>query len=419
MRPSPSIELAMNTARRRLDRAELVAPAGNPQKLRVAIAFGADAVYLSARELSLRAQSENFSPDQLAEAIKYAHDRKTYVYLLFNVFPHNQHLSEMQELLDSVARFAPDAIVVSDIGAFELVREKAPRIPIHISTQANVTNWRTAQFWERLGASRIIVARELSLKEIAEISSHVNMELEMFVHGAMCMAYSGRCFMSKHFVGRDSNLGDCAQPCRWTYRIVEETRPGEIFEIEEGAGGTLIFSSRDLCMINHIPEAISSGVRGLKIEGRMKSAYYVGVATRTYRRALDSYYSSPADYKPYPAWLEELQKTSNRDFTTGFYLGEMQAGLTPAGGARRKGAYSFVGIVAEVEGNKAMVEVRGRIEKGDTLECVQPNGQDFRHRVESMFDDCAKPVEVAQPNSVVYLPDLNIEPFSLLRKLTP
>jgi putative protease len=338
------------------------------------------------------------------------------VYVLLNVFPHNEDLTGMGGQLESIALLRPDAIVVSDIGALELAREKASGIPIHISTQANTTNWRTAKFWERMGASRIILARELSLKEIAEIASHLSIDIEIFVHGAMCMAYSGRCFMSKHFVGRDSNLGDCAQPCRWTYRIVEETRPDEMFEVEEGSGGTFIFSSRDLCMIGHIPELASSGVRALKIEGRMKTAYYVGITTRAYRQALDAYYSDAAHYEADPAWLVDLRKTSNRDFTTGFYLGEMQAGLTPAGGAHRRSTHSFVGIVTEVEADRAVVEVRGRMTKGDVIECVQPNGTDFRHLIDSIFDETGNALEVAQPNRVVLLPGLNPQPFSLLRK---
>jgi putative protease len=266
-----------------------------------------------------------------------------------------------------------------------------------------------------MGASRIILARELSLGEVSEIASRVDIELEMFVHGAMCMAYSGRCFMSRHFVGRDSNLGDCAQPCRWAYKLTEETRPDDVLEVEEGPEGTLIFSSRDLCMIEHIPEIIAAGVRGLKIEGRMKSAYYVGIATRAYRRALDAFSSSPATFSAEPAWLDELRKTSNRDFTTGFYLGEMQAGLTPAGGARRKSTHSFVGIVVDAEKDKSKVEVRGRLEKGTSVECVQPSGRDFEHAIKSMTDETGAELEIAQPNQIIYLPELHAETLSLLR----
>jgi putative protease len=396
--------------------AELVAPAGNLQKLKVAIAYGADAVYLSGRSLSLRAGSENFTPEQMAEAVEYAHQNKVRAFVLLNVLPHNEHLSEIQEYLESVIPLKPDAFVVSDIGAFELVRELAPHIPIHISTQANVTNWRTAKFWERMGASRIILARELSLGEIAEIASHVDIGLEIFVHGAMCMAYSGRCFMSRHFVGRDSNLGDCAQPCRWTYGLTEETRPDDVIEVEETPEGARIFSSRDLCMIEHIPEVISAGVCALKIEGRMKSAYYVGIATRAYRQALDAYRADPTGCKPDTTWLDELQKTGNRDFTTGFYLGEMQDGLTPAGGATHRSTHSFVGLAIENKGDGTRIEVRGRIHKGDKLECVQPDGNDFAHTVESIVDEKGNSIDVAQPNQLAVLPGLDALPYSLLRK---
>ena len=406
----------MSADRAQEARAELVAPAGNLQKLKVAIAFGADAVYLSGRRLSLRAQSENFTPDQLAEAIAYARANGVRVYVLLNVLPHNEHLAEMREHLKLLAPLGPDAVVVSDIGAFEVTREIAPAIPVHISTQANITNWRTAEFWKRMGASRIVLARELTLHEIEEIASRVDIELEIFVHGAMCMAYSGRCFMSRHFVGRDANLGDCAQPCRWTYRLVEETRPGEILRVEEGPEGTLVFSSRDLCMIEHIPEMLGAGVQALKIEGRMKTAYYVAIATRAYRHALDTYYSNRDAYTCDPAWREELRKTSNRDFTTGFYLGEMQAGLTPAGGADRSSTHSFLGIVTSTESDRAQVEVRGRIKKGDVVECVQPNGDDFDYRIDAMLDEHGNALDVVHANDVVYLPDLRAHRFSIVRR---
>jgi len=397
-------------------RTELVAPAGNMQKLQVAIAFGTDAVYLSGQSLSLRAQSDNFTDEQVAAAVGYARERGVRVYVLLNVIPHNAHLPEIQKQLETIADLKPDAVVVSDIGAFEMVREKTADMPIHISTQANVTNWRTAKFWERMGAARIILARELSLNEIMEIASRVNIGIEIFVHGAMCMAYSGRCFMSKHFVGRDSNLGDCAQPCRWTYSLTEETRPAEVLDVEESSRGTLIFSSRDLCMINHIPEMIAAGVSAFKIEGRMKSAYYVGITTRAYRQALDAYHASPGNYRTDPAWFDELRKTSNRDFTTGFYLGEMQAGLTPSGGGARTTTHAFVGLVTAGEEGAGTVDVRGRIRKGDVLDCVQPNGNDFQYAVKRIVNDEGKMLDAAHANQIIHLPGLDAQPFSFLRR---
>jgi putative protease len=405
----------MNAVKPETGRPLLIAPAGNLQKLKVAIAFGADAVYLSGRRLSLRAQAENFSPEQMADAVEYAHLNGARVYTLLNVFPHNENLADLREELQAAAALKPDAIVVSDLGAFELARETAPDIPIHISTQANVTNLRTAMFWARLGASGIILARELRLEEVSEIALHLDIGVEIFIHGAMCMAYSGRCFMSKHFVGRDSNLGDCAQPCRWRYRLVEEKRPYDILDVEESIDGTVIFSSRDLCMIEHIPEVVASGVRGLKIEGRMKSVYYVGVTTRAYRQALDAFSASPDDYRFDPAWLEEIGTTSNREFTTGFYLGEMQKGLTPSGGAERTGTHSFLGIVTETIGVDALIEVRNRFEKGDGIQCVQPCGSDFEYVVGEMFDEAGSALEVAQPNQFITIPGLSVERFTLLR----
>lgn len=395
---------------------ELVAPAGNLQKLKVALAYGADAVYFSSRRLSLRAKSENFTPEQMEEAIEYVHAREKRAYVLLNVFPHNEHIAELQEELEFLAPLKPDGVVVSDVAAFELAREIAPGVPIHISTQANVTNWRTAEFWERMGASRIILARELSLGEISEIATHIAIGVEIFVHGAMCMAYSGRCFMSKHFVGRDANLGDCAQPCRWNYSIVEEKRPHDVLECEESEDNTLIFSSRDLCTIEHIPTIISAGVKAFKIEGRMKSAYYLGVTTRAYRQALDRYAASPDSYKADPSWIEELRKTSNREFTTGFYLGEMKEGLTPAGGADRITTHAFVGLVVESGAGKAQIEVRGRIRQGDELECTQPNGDDFVYKVSSILDENGAEIEAAHANAVITLPGLTAQPFSFLRR---
>ncbi len=409
----------MSAARKKSTKPELVAPAGSMQKLRVAVAFGADAVYLSGQALSLRARAENFTRTQMTEAVDYAHKNGVRVYVLLNVFPHNEHLPEIREELEFIAGINPDALVVSDVGAFELIRERAPDIPIHVSTQANVTNWRTAKFWERMGAARIILARELSLNEIQEIASRVDTGIEIFVHGAMCMAYSGRCFMSKHFVGRDSNLGDCAQPCRWTYHLAEETRPDEMLEVEEEPEGTLIFSSRDLCMLGHIPEMVSAGLRAFKIEGRMKSAYYVGVTTRAYRQAIDAYHRSPSRYRPDPARLDELRKTSNREFTTGFYLGEMQAGLAPAGGGKRITTHAFVGLVVDASEEKASVEVRGRIRKGDVLDCIQPDGADLPYTVGSMSDEEGNMLDTAHANQTIYLPGLNALPFSLLRRPEP
>lgn len=406
----------MSAVERQTNRVELVAPAGNFQKLKVAVAFGADAVYLGGQRFSLRAQSENFIHDTTAEAIDYAHARGVRTYLLLNIIPHNEHLPGIREEIRFLTPLCPDAVVVSDVGVFELVREISPALPVHVSTQANVTNWKTAKFWERLGAKRIILARELSLKQISEIRQKTDLELEIFVHGAMCMAYSGRCFMSKHFVGRDANLGDCAQPCRWAYEVSEKTRPGEVLEAEENNTGTLIFSSRDLCMIEHLPEIINSGVSALKIEGRMKSAYYVGIATRSYRQAIDAFYSAPNAYETDPAWGNELRKTSNRAFTSGFYLGEMQKGLTPAGGADRKSTHSFVGIITETRQTHARVEVRGRIARSDVLECICPKRGDFLYAVESMLDAAGNEIEKAQPNQVVEFAGLRAEPYSLMRK---
>jgi putative protease len=279
--------------------AELLAPAGDLEKLKIAILYGADAVYLGGRHFGLRAGAGNFAPDELTAGVDFAHTNGAKVYVTVNIFAHNRDLELLPGYLASLVDAGVDGVIVSDPGVLDLVRTGFPQLPVHLSTQANTTNWAAARFWSRQGVSRIILARELSLAEIKEISSKVEADLEIFVHGAMCMAYSGRCLLSNYLTGRDANRGDCAQSCRWQYTLMEEKRPGECFPVEEDERGTYILSSRDLCLIEHIPELMEAGIKSFKIEGRMKSANYVASVVKAYRAALDAYQHDPHNYCEY------------------------------------------------------------------------------------------------------------------------
>lgn len=367
---------------------ELLAPAGNMEKLQMAILYGADAVYLAGERFGLRAGAGNFSPEELKEAIDYAHQRSKKVYVTMNVLPHNQDFAGMESYIEYLAALGADAIIVSDPGVFSLVREICPQMPIHISTQANVTNYRSARFWQQQGAARIIAAREMSLNELAFIHEKLpSLEIEAFVHGAMCISYSGRCLLSNFMCGRDANRGDCAHPCRWKYHLVEEKRPGQYYPVEEDESGTYIFNSKDLCMLEHVPELVRSGITSFKIEGRMKSAFYVATVVRAYRMALDAFLKDPEHYVFQQRWLEEVAKVSHRGFTTGFFLDKPG----PDSQNYRSGKYiqtwEFVGVVKEQESDgMLLIEQRNRIQAGDRVEIMQPDGRDFPLTITEMWD---------------------------------
>jgi len=348
---------------------ELLAPAGDFEKLQIAIAYGADAVYLSGTSFGLRAKAKNFDESGLAEAISYAHDRGVKVYVTANIFAHNRDIAEMTGYFKNLALLGADAFIISDPGVLKLARQEAPNVEIHISTQANVTNYASCNFWHEMGASRVILARELSLEEIAEIRQKCpkDLKLEAFVHGAMCMSYSGRCMLSRYMSGRDANLGECAHPCRYSYRLFAEdiTRPGQFMPVIENDRGTDIFGAEDLCMVEHIPAMIEAGIESFKIEGRMKTVFYVGLATRTYRQAIDKIKNN---------YLEMLKMASHRPFSTGFYFG------TDMGEFRDmtyKRSHDFVGMVKEYNNGQAIIEQRNVFEVGDTLTFIQPSGKDF------------------------------------------
>ena len=326
---------------------ELLAPGGSLEKLKAAIDYGADAVYIGGEAFSLRVAAENFSLEDMKEGLKYAHDRGKKVYLTANIIAHNRDIPKFKEFIEEIRPLGFDAVLIADPGLFGIMREMAPEIPIHVSTQANNTNYMTAEMWHKLGAERVVLGREMSFKEIEEIQANVSpeLELEAFIHGAMCVSYSGRCLLSNYMTGRNSNLGACAHPCRWNYSLVEEKRPGEYFDVFENERGTFIFNSKDLCTIEHIPELVESGIASLKIEGRVKTAFYVATVVGAYRREIDRYCEDPENYVFNPAELEELCKVSHRPYTTGFYFGRPDSDAQVYETSSYIRDYELVGIV--------------------------------------------------------------------------
>lgn len=401
---------------------ELLAPAGNLEKLKMAILYGADAVYLGGEEFGLRASAGNFGSDDLKEGIKFAHSRGKKIYVTMNIIPHNEDFKEMPGYIRELREIGADAVIFSDPGVFDLLRGEAPELELHLSTQANNTNWRSAAFWHRLGVKRVILARELSLEEIREIRSNVpeSLELEMFVHGAMCISYSGRCLLSNYMAGRDSNRGLCAHPCRWKYSLVEEKRPGEYMPVYENERGTFIFNSKDLCLIEHIPGIIESGVTSLKIEGRMKSSYYVATVVKAYREALDAYVANPADYRFDGSWLDELSKASHREYTAGFFSGKPSGKEQNYKTSSYIREYEFVGLVTGYDpaSGIATIEQRNRFAVGEELEVVSPKGPYRLQKVISMRNADGEAINVApHPQMTVYMPlDEPVEPYAMLRR---
>ncbi len=399
---------------------ELLAPAGNMEKLKVAIRYGADAVYLGGKAFGLRNLAGNFTGEELSHAVDYAHRRGVKVYLTVNAFPDNSDLVRLERYLDEIAEIPFDAFIAADPGVIDLMAGRYPEREIHLSTQANTTNWRSARFWQSQGVKRVNLAREMSLEHIGETAENCDLELEVFVHGAMCISYSGRCLLSSAMTGRDANKGECTQPCRWNYAIVEESRPGEYFPIHEDDSGTFIFNSKDLCLIEHLPALVESGVHSLKIEGRMKGIYYAASVIRIYREALDSYWDDPGRYRLKPEWLEELSKVSHRGYTTGFLLGRPRD-------VDHEYLSSYVRnfeFVAMVEGEApcggALVGVRNRLQVGDVLELIGEGSSFTRFTLEGMQDEDGLPLQVAHPNQRVVLPGLaSACEFDLIRREKP
>lgn len=400
---------------------ELLAPAGSMEKLRVAIAYGADAVYLGGPEYGLRMGAENFTPEELPVAVNYAHQHGVRVYVTVNIFAHSRDFRGLREYLALLSGTGADGLIVADPGILSLARSEFPGLPVHLSTQANTTNAASAAFWEDRGVSRIVLARELSLEEIKEIRAGVRAQLEVFVHGAMCISYSGRCLLSLYMTGRDANRGDCSQSCRWRYALVEEKRPGQYFPVLEDGRGTYILSSRDLCLLSRLPDLVEAGVDSFKIEGRVKSVHYVATVVKVYREAIDRLVEDPAGFRADPRWLEELGKVSNRDYTTGFLNGEdTLPGHGDVEGIYRRNC-AFVGLVRDYhQGRKVIqVEQRNRFFRGETLEVLAPGAVNGKLKVETMFDQEGQPVEQApHPCQTVYIPsDTPVREFSMLRRL--
>lgn len=378
---------------------ELLAPGGSLGKLKTAIDYGADAVYIGGEAFSLRVAAENFSNDDMREGIKYAHERGRKVYLTANILPHNSDIDEFEAFITEIKNYGFDAVLIADLGLFDMMREYAPEIPIHVSTQANNINYRSAIMWHKMGAKRVVLAREMSFKEIAEIRAKIpeDLELEAFVHGAMCISYSGRCLLSNYMTGRDSNMGACAHPCRWNYKLVEETRPGEYMDVFENERGTFIFNSKDLCTIRHIPELVRSGIASLKIEGRVKTEYYVATVVGAYRREIDRYCENPDNYVFNEAEFDELCKVSHRPYTTGFYFGKPDENSQVYTSSSYIRDYDLIGIVQsyDAETGVATVSQRNRFFKGDKVEIIQPLKPFFTQKIDFMTDENGNEIEVA------------------------
>ncbi|MFX0549164.1 peptidase U32 family protein [Hathewaya histolytica] len=383
---------------------ELLAPAGNLEKLMTAIDFGADAVYLGGNKLNLRAFANNFNLDQLKEGIEYAHTRGKRVYVTLNVFPHNEDLNGLEEYLTELYNLGVDAIIVSDPGIIMTAREVVPNLELHLSTQANNVNWKAAQFWYKQGVKRIVLARELSIEEVSETKRRISedMEIEAFVHGAMCMSYSGRCLLSNYIVGRDSNRGQCAQPCRYKYYLMEEKRPGEFYPIIEDDRGTYIMNSKDLCMIQHIPELVQAGVDSFKIEGRMKSVFYVASVTKAYREAIDTYFESPENFKFKDRWLGYLMKPSHRKYFTGFYFHEEDKQVYDNSAYEKK--YDIIGVVEsfDKETMTATVKQKNKVKVGETLEVLKAKGENVEVTIEVMKNEKGENIEAAAAAQMIF-----------------
>ena len=380
-------------------RPELLLPAKDPEVLRTAVRYGADAVYIGGEAYGLRAKARNFSAEEMAESIRYAHERGVKVYVTANILAHNSDLSGAGRYFEQLAEMKPDAILVADPGMFMLAREKCPNVPLHISTQANNTNYGTFNFWFGLGAERVVCARELSLKEIAQIRRNIpqDREIEAFIHGAMCISYSGRCLLSNYFTGRDANHGACTHPCRWKYAVMEESRPGVYLPVEENERGTFVFNSRDLCMIEHIPDLIRAGVDSFKIEGRMKTALYVASVARAYRQAIDDFLESEELYESrIPQYQDAIRKCTYRKFTTGFYYGRPGEEAMVYDSNTYVNEAVFLGIVEEITPKGlARIMQRNKFCVGDRIEIMKPDGRDIPVIVAGMYDCEGTPRESA------------------------
>ncbi len=386
---------------------ELLIPASSLEVLKTAVMFGADAIYIGGEAFGLRAKAKNFSMEDMREGIAFAHERGARVHVTVNILAHNDDLPGVEEYLKELKELKPDALIIADPAVFMLAKQICPEIERHVSTQANNTNYGTYRFWWELGAKRVVSARELSLEEIKEIREHIpeEMEIESFIHGAMCISYSGRCLLSNFFTGRDANHGACTHPCRWKYAVVEETRPGEYMPVYENERGTYIFNSKDLCMIEYIPEMIDAGIDSFKIEGRMKTALYVATVARAYRKAIDDYLESAEKYRANMPWyLEQIVNCTYRQFTTGFYFGKPNEESQIYDNNTYVKEYTYLGIVGEAQGNICRIEQRNKFTVGEQIEIMKPDGRNILTTVKNITDEDGTPKESApHPKQVLYV----------------
>ncbi len=400
---------------------ELLIPASSLEVLKTAVIFGADAVYIGGDAFGLRAKAKNFSPEEMKEGIAFAHEHGVKVHVTVNILAHNYDLDGVEKYLHELKELKPDALIIADPGIFMKARRICPEIEIHVSTQANNTNYETYNFWHQLGAKRVVAARELSLNEIKEITSRIpeDLEMECFIHGAMCISYSGRCLLSNYFTGRDANKGACTHPCRWKYSIVEEKRPGEYLPVYENDRGTYIFNSKDLCMIDHIPELVDASVDSCKIEGRMKTALYVATVARTYRKAIDDYFESEEKYRQNMPWyLEQISKCTYRQFTTGFYFGKPSEDAQIYDNNTYVNEYIYLGIVGEIDNRGyAKIEQRNKFCVGDNIEIMKPDGTDVKVTVKAMYNEEGESVESCPHSKQVIYVELSepAEVYDILR----
>ena len=402
-------------------RPELLIPAGSLEVLKTAVIFGADAVYIGGEAFGLRAKAKNFPPEDMKAGIAFAHARGAKVYVTVNILAHNADLPEVRAYLKELKEIKPDALIIADPAIFQMAKDICPEIERHISTQANNTNYGTYCFWWGLGAKRVVSARELSLKEIREIRENIpdEMEIESFIHGAMCMSYSGRCLLSSYFTGREANRGACTHPCRWKYAVMEETRPGEYMPVYENERGTYIFNSKDLCMIEHIPEMIEAGIDSFKIEGRMKTALYVATVARTYRKAIDDYLEDPDTYRNNMPWyLDQISNCTYRQFTTGFYFGKPEEESQIYDSNTYVKEYTYLGIVGGERDGLARIEQRNKFSVGEQIEIMKPNGENRKVTVRRILDEEGNEMESApHPKQVLYI-DLGepLDRYDILRR---
>lgn len=406
---------------RRIQKPELLAPAGNMEKLHMALLYGADAVYLGGKMFGLRAFASNFSLAEMDEAVAFAHSLHKKVYVTVNIFAHNEDINNLPDYLRNLQAIGVDALLISDFGVWSVAREIIPEMPLHVSTQANTTNWAAVKAWENLGASRVVLARELSFTEMKEIGSKTEVELEAFVHGAMCISYSGRCWLSSYLTGRDGNRGACAQVCRWEFNLTEKNRPGEVYDVAGDEQGTYIMNSKDLCLLPYLLQLMEAGICSFKIEGRMKSAHYAASVVSVYRRAIDACWRDPQHYTVKQEWLDELEKVSHRPYTTGFALGKPDATAQVYTTSSYLQTHEFVGLVRDWDNGRLTVEQRNHMKEGETLEVFCPDGSLRTLVLKEMRNQEGEPIVAAQHPQMVFTCRAaeSIPESSILRRKIP